>query len=120
MPKTIKVSLLERVRLADIVGSQEASCVQQQRQLIGLLEAIELSAAESAAVGLVVDHSLGRITWDPAKAEGATYEVALPDSYAVLLAAILSNEGGRYRVALRVRDDAWAPRILDELRGGAA
>lgn len=119
MPKTITLSLIERVRLSDIVGSQEASCVQQQRELMRLLEAIELNESERAAVGLVIDNALGRITWNPDRANGKSYTITLTDQQAVLLAAILGNESGRYRVALRVRDDAWAPRVLDELREGA-
>lgn len=117
--KTITLNVLERVRLTDIIGSQEASGVQQQRELLRLLETVELPEAERQEIQLSIDNLRGAVLWNPEKAEGRSYSVSLTDNQANLLAAILSNDGGRYRVALRVREDAWAPRVLDELRGEA-
>lgn len=117
MPKTINVNLPERVRLMDIIGAQEAAGVQAQRQLMQLLDAVELSDDERAYVDLRIDAGAGLITWNPEKAAGVSYDVRLSDNQAALLAAILNNDGGRYRLALRVRGDEWAGRVLDACRG---
>jgi hypothetical protein len=117
--KTITLNLFERVRLMNIVGAQEAANVQQQRELMRLLEAVELNDAEREEVGLQIDNLRGQVLWDPAKAEGKEYSITFTQNQANLLTAILSNDGGRYRVALHVRADGWAPRVLDELRPDA-
>lgn len=120
MPKLINVSLPERVRLMDIIGAQEAPGVAAQRELIRLLDAIEFSPDEQSHVGLKIDATAGFISWDPGRAEGVRYDLRLTDNQAALLAAILGNDGGRYRVSLRPRADDWAVRVYDVLKGDAA
>lgn len=111
--KTITLNLKERIRLADIIGSQEVPSVAMQREFLRLHEAVELSEAEAKEVGLTVDAVRGYVAWE--RDDGRTYSIELSDSQAAILAAVLNNEGGRFKLALRLREDAWALRVLEQL-----
>lgn len=125
MPKTITdLSVYERVRLMDVIGAQEASGVAAQRELMRLLDVVEFSADIRERLELTIDAGKGFVSWNPDRAMAMSdwpelHSVTLTDNQAALLAAILSNDGGRYRVALKVRGDEWAGRVLDIVRGGA-
>lgn len=108
--------------MMDVVGAQEANGVAAQRELIRLLDVVEFPADVRDRLELNIDSAKGFVSWNPDRALAMAdwpevHSITLSDNQAALLAAILANDGGRYRVALKVRGDEWAGRVLDILRG---
>jgi hypothetical protein len=112
--KSINIGVMERIKLASLIGSQPGT-VAHLRDMGRLLDVLEFSPDEKESVGMreqpdPTGNSL--ILWDSAKVP-APYELSFEDADATRLATIIENAVGWSPA----QDRVWVPRVLAELKG---
>lgn len=109
--KAIEVNIIQRLKLAAAVGSQNGN-VQQMRQLSKLLDSLEFTAQEKEEIKL-------REVADPAGTTGLFWDQTATNVYSIQLedsdAARLKSVIERYEGWVASQDRRWVEAVLYRL-----